>query len=465
MAALLDILHSLEVVIEDKDQAAVANRRVCSFFDPSTDQPPASGCPQLGITLELLRDLIKNKDDANLAMSCIAKKLRSLAAGSATSQKSDSSQHAPSSSSPPFSTHVATSSLPAEAQPTATIESEVPESPSTDSTVSNVAQSQQSSVLTDATSPPPSEAESNAPIESKVSRQSSHIAAPVDQKPSASSQRTSSPPSKEVESPAPVQSVVVNFSSTAAAHPGTIKHRQHPAPIVAPQPSTTQPNGAPIILDTTQSQQPFAPATAPKSSSTRPKRPLYTANQLTPRPYRLIPTYDPDDGEYLPPEIAKSVGNYHTSSYVVLLKLFQHGGFNYDPPGSKDGVPSFQELSYLDYFQNARSMTVQRDVFKDHNGWEIDIPRVSCEQYLDLYNSMIHRKPIDLSTICRRILVELETAIENRAAVYKWYESLPPTDYRIAYNLRHLAFLQMFEKLESAVNRYLLTGTPRLIQR
>jgi hypothetical protein len=179
----------------------------------------------------------------------------------------------------------------------------------------------------------------------------------------------------------------------------------------------------------------------------------------------LRPTYEPDDGDHLPPEIAKSVGNYQPPSYVVLLELANHGGYNHEPKGSKNGVPSFKTLNYLDYLQNERSMTVQRDIFNDYNGWEIDIPRVSCNQYLDLYNSMIHRKPSDLDATCRKILAELEVAIVNRAAVYKWYESLPPTDDRVAYNPRHLAFLQMFEKLEDAINRYLHTGKAQLIRR
>lgn len=108
---------------------------------------------------------------------------------------------------------------------------------------------------------------------------------------------------------------------------------------------------------------------------------------------------------------------------------------------------------------------MQRDIFDDHNGREIDIPRVSCNQYLDLYNSMIHRKARDLDATCRKILAELELAIVNRAAVYKWYESLPVTDDRVAYKPRHLAFLQMFEKLEDAINRYLHTGKAQRIRR
>jgi hypothetical protein len=124
-----------------------------------------------------------------------------------------------------------------------------------------------------------------------------------------------------------------------------------------------------------------------------------------------------------------------------------------------------EKLFYLDFSRNERKMLVQRDKFKDHNGYTVDIPHVTCNQYLDLYNSMMHHNPSDLDATCRKILAELEIAIINRAAVYKWYESLPPTDGRVAFNPRHLAFLQMFEKLESAINRYLHTGRRQIIRR
>ena len=520
-------MNSLERVIKSEESAAFAYDRVLGFFDPPADQPAASECPEVETTLKLLMKLIKNKVDANLALERISDILLSFTASSATSQGSNASQPATSSSSPSSSsTEVATTSLPAEVNSTAPVTSQVPESPSTNSAVSSTTQSQQSSASTKDTTPSPStEAKSAASIKSAVSQPSPTTAPDADipqpqkpsasaqditsppsaktkstalsspavifspssmisalgntsksQRPSASASNAISPPSIKAESPAPAQSEPVNPSSTTPkavnapsttpAHSKTTQTQQTPASTASPQLPPAQPNGPLNAPGPAQSQQPLAPATSPQPSSAQPSQPRYSAKQLTPSPYSLQPTYSPAHGAPLTYELAVRVGTYQGSTCVVTSKLIEHGGRNHNPPlEAGRRVPLAQRLNYLDYFRNQCSMVVQRDEFEDHNGWEIDIPRVSCNQYLDLYNSMLHHKPDNLEDICRNLLIELEIAIVNRAEVYKWYESLPPTDARVAFNPRHLAFLQMLEKLESAINHYLHTGNTQLIRR
>lgn len=505
MAALEDILVALERVLDDQEQVAFALRRISSFFTPGANLPEASESRASGL-LDVLMILIKDKDDADLAMKRISKLFMSLAASSVTSQKSNSSQQATSSSSSPSAAQVATAPASAEAESNSPVKSEMPESPSTNSAVSTITQPQRSSASAQDTSPPPSaQAESPSSIESKVAKPSSTTAAVADvsqpQKSSASAQdaipppsvetkstasfapvvefnsskywlssasapNTTSPPPTEAKSPAPAQSEVIPPSSTTTPTlPKTTQTQQIPASTTSPQPPPADPNGPLKTPGVDKPQQPVAPTTAPQPSSTPSSRPRYSADQLTPSPYSLQPTYKSAHDERVPPEVAKYVGKYQGPSYEVLLLLAQHGGRNFRPSGSEDGVPKFEKLDYYDYFQNERLMTVQRDKFKDHNGWQINIPRVTCNQYLDLYNSMIHRNPSDLDTICSAILSRLEIAIVYRAEVYKWYESLPPTDDRVEYNPRHLAFLQMFERLESAINRYLHSKNPQLIRR
>ncbi|GAB7333141.1 hypothetical protein MBLNU13_g04806t1 [Cladosporium sp. NU13] len=451
MAENLTFFNALGAVVGVVKSAEEATFAPCRISCPSTPvavQSPASTRRAFDISLNILLPLIKTEADVTLAAQRISEKLESLTASSVASQESDSSQQATTSTSSSSESSSKSSPSPVEAEPTSSVTSESPVSSSAAPALPDISRPQQSSASAlDATTPPSTERESNGPIESEEPRLSSAAPVAVDQQPPASGQSTSSSHSTEAESLAAVQSMAPSVH------------------IATTQASAAQPNGPPTTSNTTQPQQPLALALTPQPSSARPKRPNYSADQVTSSPYGLIPTRAPDDGDRLPPEIAKSVGIFQSPSYVVLLLIVQNGGYNHEPSGSKDGVPLFQELVYLDYFQNERTMVVQHDRFKDHNRWDIDIPRVSCSQYLDLYNSMIHRKPSDLSTICRKILGELETAIENRAAFYKWYQSLPPSDERVAYNPRHLAFLQMFEKLEHAIHRYLLTGRAELVRR
>ncbi|KAM0711278.1 hypothetical protein Q7P35_002018 [Cladosporium inversicolor] len=516
MAESRAFIHALAAVvgfIKDAEQATFALYRIACPSTPVADKSPASNLRAFEISLDILLPRIKSEADVNLAAQRISQKLESLAASSVTSQESDSSQQDTNSSSSTSSTQVGPSSSSAEAEPTLPSESEVPKSASTNSAISTITQSRQCSAsTTNTTSPPSAEAESASPIESKEPQPSTTTAAVADvpqqslasaqdttsplsaetkstapfapvlvfnpsstrsaledisksRLPSASAPDTPTPLSTEAESPAPAQPEAVKSSSTAPSLSSTTKTQQTPASAASPRPPPAQPNGPLTAPNAVQHQQPLAPATAPQPSSAQPSRPHYSAEQLTSNPYGLEPTYKPVRDERVPPEIAKYVGNYQGPSCDVLLLLAQHGGRNYNPPGSEDGVPLFKKLDYYDYFQNERSMDVERDTFKDHIGWSINIPRITCNQYLDLYNSMIHRNPDNLSTICRQIFDKLEIAIVNRAAVYKWYESLPPSYERVKYNTRHLAFLQMFEKLESAINRYLHTERPQLIRR
>jgi hypothetical protein len=479
--------------IKDEEDVAFALYRIAYRSEPITDPSPASKPRAFNISLKTLLSQIKSDADADLAALRISEKLETLPTSSVTSQQSGSSQQAISSSppssspsSPSFSAEVNTSVLPAKAEPPAPVESDVPEPSSTDSAVSTTAHSEQSSASTEDTTPPPStEATLAAPIESEVSQPSTTTAPDADiprsQKPSASAQDTISPPSAETKSAA-LSAPGVTFSpsfmisalgdTTKSQRPSASASNATTPPSIeaeSPAPAQSDPvTSSSTILglhNTTQPQQTSASAANPQPPPAQPKKPLCSADQLGSQPYGLDPTYTPTDGASLPPEIAESVGRYQPPSYVVLAKLAEHGGTNYQPPGSENGVPLFTRLNYLDYWQNERSMVVQRDKFKDHNGMSIDIPRVSCNQYLDLYNSMIHRNPSNLRTICREILDELEVAIVNRTAVYKWYESLPPADGRVAYNPRHLAFLQMLERLERAINYYLHTGNTQLIRR
>lgn len=517
MAESRAFIHALSAVvgfIKDAEQATFALYRISCPSMPEADRSPTSKLRAFDIALNVLLPRIKSEADVNLAAQRISEKLESLTASSETSQESDSSQQATSSSSSPSSAQVTTSSASAQAEPTSpaepegqassttsaladdtqsrqppasassnvslltsevkptiSVKSEAPQKSSANP-AAEISQPQQSSTPSpSATSPRSVEAEQTASINSVVPNPSSTAptteSTPQSERASASAQSSILPLSVRAVSPAPspVHSVVIK-PSAAPALPNIVQCQQPPAPATTSQPSPAPANGHPTPPTSVQPKQPLAPATAPQPSSAQPSRYRYSADQLTASPYALQPTHSPALGASLIPELAVRVGIYQGSTCVVVSELIKHGGSKHEPPLEMNHrVPKTKKLFYLDYFRNERSMDVQRDVFKDHNGWGIDIPRVTCNQHLDLYNSMIYSNPDDLEDICRKILFELEIAIVNRAAVYKWYESLPPTDGRVAYNPRHLAFLQMFEKLESAINRYLHTRTRQLIRR
>lgn len=155
-------------------------------------------------------------------------------------------------------------------------------------------------------------------------------------------------------------------------------------------------------------------------------------------------------GERLPHEMAQLVGPYQDSSCNVLVLLIKHGGLNHSPSldRSRNGVPLVEELDYYDYSRNTRSMVVQREITRDQNGCSINIPYVTCHQYFHLYNSILHIRPRNLRGILHELLAELKTSIANRAAVQRWYESLPADDERVAYNPRHSNFLTVLKSLE-----------------
>ena len=90
MAALGDMLESLDIVIKSKDNAKFAFRRVSSFLNPTAAQPAASGCRALEAALRGLMALIETEDDATLVLERISGMIVSLAASSATWKESDS---------------------------------------------------------------------------------------------------------------------------------------------------------------------------------------------------------------------------------------------------------------------------------------------------------------------------------------------------------------------------------------
>jgi hypothetical protein len=108
-------------------------------------------------------------------------------------------------------------------------------------------------------------------------------------------------------------------------------------------------------------------------------------------------------------------------------------------------------------------MVVQREISRDQNGWTINVPRVACHQYFDLYNSMNHIRPRNIRAILHELLAELQIAIENRAAVNGWYETLPETDERVARSPRHVHFLRVLTSLRHFIQLSLNTDRPRLI--
>jgi hypothetical protein len=398
------ILGVLQVQIKTKDDARFALEHVSTFFIPTTNHSAASSRHVLDHVLGALMSQISNEIDAAFALRRISNLHASIVANLAKAQESGASQNAKSSSSSASFALDAISSQSAKTEASAFAKSEAPKLSSTVPAPSNI-----------------------------TARQA--------------------PTSVNSEAPKPL-------SATPALSKTTLQ-----------RPPTSTKSGAPKLSSDTPAlpnitpQQPPAPLVTSRVLPEKPKGPTCSAEQLPTSPYVLTSMYTPARGDRLSYELAKCVGPYQDSSSVVLSKLIKHGGRNHHPKGYRRGAPLAQRLDYYDYSQRLRSMAVQRDVFDDHNGWRINIPYVSCNQYLDLYNSMVHRNPGNMHTICREILDELEIAISNRADVYKWYESLPATDDRVPYNPRHLAFLQMFEKLEHAINRFLLTNTPQLIRR
>ena len=191
-------------------------------------------------------------------------------------------------------------------------------------------------------------------------------------------------------------------------------------------------------------QQAAAPTIALQPSPAQPP------DQPTASPHVLIATWNLTCGERLPHEMAQLVGPYQDSSCAVLSLLIKHGGYNHSPglDKSRNGIPLVREMNYYDYSGNARSMVVQREITRDQNGCSINIPYVTCHQYFHLYNSMLHIRPCNIRAILRELLAQLQPAIANRAAVQKWYESLPVDDERVACNPRHSNFLTVLRSLE-----------------
>ena len=275
------------------------------------------------------------------------------------------------------------------------------------------------------TSHPSAKAELATPVESKEHQVSSATAAP-----SASAHKTTSPPSAEAAS---INSVAVHPSSTTPALPKDTQSQQSAASLAVPQSSS--------------------------GASAQPQQPLYQADQLPDNPYVLIALWSPAVGARLPYEMAQLVGPYQDSSCAVLVLLIEHGGLNHSPALNKChyGIPLVERNDYHDSCRTTRSMVVQRDYSNDTNGCPINIPYVTCHQYYDLYNSMIHIKQGKVVAVFRKLLAELKIAIEYRSAVHTWYEALPATDARVAFNPRHLNFLRVFTTLENHIERALET--------
>jgi hypothetical protein len=125
---------------------------------------------------------------------------------------------------------------------------------------------------------------------------------------SASASKTTSPPSAVAKSPAPAQSEVVPRSSTPPNFVKTTQIQQTPASTASSQSLPADSNGALKTPDVDKPQQPVARTTAPQPSSAPSSGPRYSADQLTPSPYSLQPTYKPAHAERVPSEIAKYVG-------------------------------------------------------------------------------------------------------------------------------------------------------------
>jgi hypothetical protein len=426
-------LVALEALIKDAKDARIAYNRISTSFTSIKDNSAASRHRAFDHFLEGLMVQIENDEDAAISASQrILGVLKSRRSNSATPQESDVSQHTTSPSLASFSASTSTSPQSTEAKSTASIKSEVPKPSAATPDLSNVSLPQSRAI----TKVEASKANSTPPAISNI----------TPQQPSACTGSEVSKPS----SATPALSNITPQQAFAAA-----KSK-------APKPSSATP-----ALPNIAPQQPSASLTTSRISPIKPKGPVHSADQITSSPYMLKSTHNPSRGDPLPYEIARYIGPYSDSTCIVITLLIKHGGLKHNPAFEKthNGVPLVENLEYRDYGGITRSIVVQREISKDHNGRGINMPRVSCSQYLDLYNSMLYLNSSDTRTIFRKLLDDLEIAIVNRAAVHAWYAALPPTDERVAHNPKHLAFLQMLEKLEHAINRFLLTNTRQLIQR